>query len=98
MVKTESPNSNHWFIFWSEDLVISVKENKIRAITATNKTLNNIRKSLFNEYNCRGCPIMGQREVSLSRQSDMQSVWKVVGGLIFSQTEEKKDNWDKLNF
>ena len=33
---------------------------------------------------------MGQREVSVSRQSDMQSVWKVVGGIIF--TEEKKND------
>jgi hypothetical protein len=51
----------------------------------------NIRKSLFNEYNCRGCTIMGQREVSVSRQSDMQCVWKVVGGVIFNHNEEKKD-------
>jgi dolichyl-phosphate-mannose--protein O-mannosyl transferase len=42
----------------------------------------NIRKSLFNEYNCRGCPILGQREVSLSKSLDMQAAWKVVGVII----------------
>jgi dolichyl-phosphate-mannose--protein O-mannosyl transferase len=47
----------------------------------------NIRKSLFNEYNCRGCPILGQREVSLTRTNDMQSVWKIVGGIIFNSSE-----------
>jgi dolichyl-phosphate-mannose--protein O-mannosyl transferase len=39
----------------------------------------NIRKSLFNEYNCRGCPILGQREVSLTPNHDMQSLWKIAG-------------------
>jgi hypothetical protein len=49
----------------------------------------NIRKSLFNEYNCRGCPILGQREVSLQTTNDLQSIWKVVGGIIF--TEDKNN-------
>jgi len=43
-----------------------------------------IRKSLYNDSNCRGCPIIGQREVSLTKTSDMQSFWKVVGGIIYS--------------
>jgi hypothetical protein len=50
----------------------------------------NIRKSLFNEYNCRGCPILGQREVSLTDSNDMQCTWKVAGGIIFS--EDKKES------
>lgn len=47
----------------------------------------NIKKSLFNEYNCRGCPIMGQREVSLTNTSDMQATWKIVGGIILSENK-----------
>jgi hypothetical protein len=43
----------------------------------------NIKKSLFNEYNCRGCPIQGQREVSLTKYNDIQNLWKVVGGIIY---------------
>ena len=44
----------------------------------------NIRKSLYNEYNCRGCPINGEREVSLTKSNDLQNVWKVVGGILFN--------------
>ena len=47
-----------------------------------------VKKSLFNEYNCRGCPILGQREVSLTNSNDIQSVWKVVGGIIYTISQE----------
>jgi hypothetical protein len=45
----------------------------------------NIKKSLFNEYNCRGCPIMGHREVSCTANKDKQSLWKVGGGIMFKK-------------
>lgn len=52
----------------------------------------NIRKSLFNETNCRGCPILGQREVSLTKSKDIQCVWKVVGGMIFNDNKQEEIN------
>jgi hypothetical protein len=44
----------------------------------------NVKKSLYNEYNCRGCPIMGQREVSGTPSKDKQALWKVSGGILYS--------------
>lgn len=50
------------------------------------------KKSLFNDYNCRGCPIRGQREVSLTGNKDKQCLWQVVGGILFSDPDkENKD-------
>jgi dolichyl-phosphate-mannose--protein O-mannosyl transferase len=49
----------------------------------------NIKKSLFNEYNCRGCPIMNHREVSCTTNKDKQALWKVIGGIIYGSGEEK---------
>jgi hypothetical protein len=59
----------------------------------------NIKKSLFNEYNCRGCPIMNHREVSLTPTKDKQCMWKIIGGIIYqSNTEDEKDHIDyKIN-
>jgi dolichyl-phosphate-mannose--protein O-mannosyl transferase len=59
----------------------------------------NIKKSLFNEYNCRGCPIMNHREVSLTANKDKQCIWKIIGGIIYqANTEDEKDHIDyKLN-
>jgi dolichyl-phosphate-mannose--protein O-mannosyl transferase len=52
---------------------------------ATEKYLYiNIKKSLFNEYNCRNCPIMGHREVSAVEKKDKQSLWKVAGGVLYN--------------
>lgn len=53
----------------------------------------NIKKSLFNEYNCRGCPIIGHREVSCTSVKDKQNLWKIVGGIIYNSTnDEEKDH------
>lgn len=43
----------------------------------------NLRSSLFDERNCRNCPILYQREVSLTDNKDKQCLWKVTGGLLF---------------
>ena len=48
------------------------------------------KKSLFNDRNCRGCPIIGQREVSLTDKKDKQCLWKVTGGIIFSLSEDEE--------
>jgi hypothetical protein len=45
----------------------------------------NIRKSLYNDSNCRGCPIRGYREASCTTNKDKQSLWKVKGGIIFNE-------------
>ncbi len=51
----------------------------------------NIRKSLYNDDNCRNCPIRGQREVSCTSNKDKQSLWKVKGGIIFN-SNDSQDN------
>ena len=48
------------------------------------------KKSLFNDRNCRGCPIIGQREVSLTDKKDKQCLWKVTGGILFSLSEDEE--------
>ena len=53
----------------------------------------NIKKSLFNEYNCRNCPIQGHREVSCTTSKDKQALWKVIGGLIYKPNEEDKHTY-----
>lgn len=45
----------------------------------------NIKTSLYDEKNCRNCPILYQREVSLTQSKDKQCLWKIVGGLIFNE-------------
>ena len=56
----------------------------------------NIKKSLFNEYNCRGCPIMNHREVSCTNSKDKQSLWQVVGGIIYASRNDEETT-DILN-
>jgi dolichyl-phosphate-mannose--protein O-mannosyl transferase len=56
----------------------------------------NIKKSLFNEYNCRGCPIMGHREVSCTDKKDKQSLWKVSGGVLFNSIESEDGETVKI--
>lgn len=49
----------------------------------TNQYLHiNIKSSLFDEQNCRGCPILGHREVSATDKKDKQALWKIVGVFI----------------
>ena len=51
----------------------------------------NYKTSMFNDNNCRGCPIRGQREVSLTSKKDKQCLWKVIGGIIFSSELEQNE-------
>ena len=51
----------------------------------------NYKTSMFNDRNCRGCPIRGQREVSLTDKKDKQCLWKVIGGIIFSSEKEQNE-------
>lgn len=52
----------------------------------------NIKTSLYDERNCRNCPIMYQREVSLTHNKDKQCLWKVAGGLFFNERKEAFNN------
>lgn len=51
----------------------------------------NIKKSLFNEHNCRNCPILNHREVSCTTNKDKQSLWKVIGGILYANNNEEND-------
>lgn len=60
---------------------------------ATNKYLYiNIKNSLFDERNCRNCPIIYQREVSLTDHKDKQCIWNIKGGLIFKDNSILDNN------
>jgi dolichyl-phosphate-mannose--protein O-mannosyl transferase len=50
----------------------------------------NIKRSLFNEHNCRNCPIQGHREVSCTTTKDKQALWKIIGGLIYKSNENEQ--------
>jgi len=74
----------------ANDTFLKGKTNFLLKHLLTNQYLYiNIKKSLFNEYNCRGCPIINQREVSCTNIKDKQSLWKIIGGIIFSNNNEK---------
>ena len=66
-----------------DDIVKGDTKFKLYHLGTNSYLYINARNSLFNEMNCRGCPIQGQREVSLTKIDDMQNLWKVVGGIIF---------------
>ena len=51
----------------------------------------NYKTSMYDDNNCRGCPIRGQREVSLTTKKDKQCLWKVIGGIIFSSEKEQSE-------
>ena len=51
----------------------------------------NYKTSMYDDNNCRGCPIRGQREVSLTTKKDKQCLWKVIGGIIFSSEKEQNE-------
>ena len=51
----------------------------------------NYKTSMYDDRNCRGCPIRGQREVSLTSKKDKQCLWKVIGGIIFSSEKEQNE-------
>ena len=51
----------------------------------------NYKTSMYDDNNCRGCPIRGQREFSLTTKKDKQCLWKVIGGIIFSSEKEQNE-------
>ena len=51
----------------------------------------NYKTSKYDDRNCGGCPIRGQREVSLTTKKDKQCLWKVIGGIIFSSEREQNE-------
>lgn len=75
----------------NEDDIVRGSTNFFLQHVATQQYLYvNVKKSMFNEYNCRGCPIMGHREVSCTATKDKQSLWKVSGGIIFNPIESQE--------
>ena len=77
----------------SEDTKLTGKTSFFLYHEGTQKYLYvNIKTSLFDEKNCRNCPIMYQREVSLTSTKDKQCLWKIVGGLIFKEREQETEN------
>ena len=57
----------------------------------------NYKTSMYDDRNCRGCPIRGQREVSLTTHKDKQCLWRVIGGIIFSSEIEQNEPSNKAD-
>jgi dolichyl-phosphate-mannose--protein O-mannosyl transferase len=76
---------------WSKENIRGATQFFLKHVVTEKYLYVNIKKSLFNEYNCRGCPIVGHREVSATDKKDKQSLWKVSGGVLF-RSNENEDN------
>jgi len=87
-------NDNFQIICYNsnQDAVLQGKTHFLLQHVVTKKFLYiDIQKSLFNEYNCRGCPIFNHREVSCTDKKDKQGLWKIIGGIIYQHDKNEID-------
>jgi dolichyl-phosphate-mannose--protein O-mannosyl transferase len=83
-------NNDNWKLEcynWEKPVVYGKTQFFLKHVATEKYLYINIKKSMFNDYNCRGCPINGHREVSCTDKKDKQSLWSVQGGVLFSSTE-----------
>ena len=73
------------------DLITGKTEFFLQHVPTEKWLYINYKTSMYNDGNCRGCPIRGQREVSLTTKKDKQCLWKVIGGIIFSSEKEQNE-------
>ena len=73
------------------DLITGKTEFFLQHVPTEKWLYINYKTSMYNDNNCRGCPIRGQREVSLTDKKDKQCLWKVIGGIIFSSEKEQNE-------
>ena len=73
------------------DLITGKTEFFLQHVPTQNWLYINYKTSMYDDRNCRGCPIRGQREVSLTTKKDKQCLWKVIGGIIFSSEKEQSE-------
>jgi len=73
------------------DLITGKTEFFLQHVPTEKWLYINYKTSMYNDGNCRGCPIRGQREVSLTDKKDKQCLWKVIGGIIFSSEKEQNE-------
>ena len=73
------------------DIITGKTEFFLQHVPTENWLYINYKTSMYDDRNCRGCPIRGQREVSLTTKKDKQCLWKVIGGIIFSSEKEQNE-------
>ena len=73
------------------DTITGKTEFFLQHVPTENWLYINYKTSMYDDRNCRGCPIRGQREVSLTTKKDKQCLWKVIGGIIFSSEKEQSE-------
>lgn len=73
------------------DIITGKTEFFLQHVPTQNWLYINYKTSMYDDRNCRGCPIRGQREVSLTSKKDKQCLWKVIGGIIFSSEKEQSE-------
>ncbi len=73
------------------DTITGKTEFFLQHVPTQNWLYINYKTSMYDDRNCRGCPIRGQREVSLTTKKDKQCLWKVIGGIIFSSEKEQNE-------
>jgi dolichyl-phosphate-mannose--protein O-mannosyl transferase len=79
------------------DTITGQTEFFLQHVPTQNYLYINYKTSKYNDRNCRGCPIRGQREVSLTTKKDKQCLWKVMGGIIFSSEKEQNEPSNKAD-
>ena len=75
----------------NNDTITGKTEFFLQHVPTENWLYINYKTSMYDDRNCRGCPIRGQREVSLTTKKDKQCLWKVIGGIIFSSEKEQNE-------
>ena len=55
----------------------------------TGQYLTTGKSAGFNQRNCRGCPIIGQQEVSCTRNRGADARWKVFNGVFMPKPEDE---------
>ena len=79
------------------EIITGQTEFFLQHVPTQNYLYINYKTSKYNDRNCRGCPIRGQREVSLTTKKDKQCLWKVIGGIIFSSEKEQNEPSNKAD-
>ena len=84
-------SSDNWFIEWKDKPNGENVEGKTYFYLKheiTNAYLYAEKLSIFDNNNCRHCPIKGQLEISATNSKDNKALWRFVSGYFYSPTDK----------
>ena len=82
---------------WNEEEIKGETSFFLQHVPTEQYLFIDYKKSLYNDHNCRGCPINGQREVSLTKNKDKQCLWHVAGGILFNAPDREEATKNNKN-